>query len=72
MLGGRKVEDTKVEAKRKKKVQVYCSSLFLQKNELRTITNLRTVLNSVMWYPERLEWLDLSYNYLERIDPEIL
>lgn len=25
-----------------------------------------------MWYPERLEWLDISYNYLERIDPEIL
>ncbi len=25
-----------------------------------------------MWFPERLEWLDLSYNYLEKIDKEIL
>lgn len=25
-----------------------------------------------MWYPERLEWLDLSYNYLETIDHELL
>ena len=72
MLGGRKAEDTKVEAKRKKKVTVYCTSLFLQNNELRTVTNLRPILNFVMWYPERLEWLDLSYNYLERVDPEIL
>jgi Leucine-rich repeat (LRR) protein len=25
-----------------------------------------------MWNPERLEWLDLSYNYMEKVDPEIL
>ena len=25
-----------------------------------------------MWNPQNLEWLDLSYNYLERIEPEIL
>ena len=61
-----------MEAKRKKNVHVYCTSLFLQNNELRTVTNLRHTLNFVMWYPERLEWLDLSYNYLERIDPELL
>ena len=25
-----------------------------------------------MWEPSRLEWLDLSYNYLVKIEPEIL
>lgn len=25
-----------------------------------------------MWNPEKLEWLDLSYNYLETIEPEVL
>lgn len=25
-----------------------------------------------MWNPEKLEWLDLSYNYFEHIEPEIL
>jgi Leucine-rich repeat (LRR) protein len=71
-LGGRKAEDTKVEAKRKKKVNVYCTSIFLNNNEIRTISSLRSILDFVMWNPERLEWLDLSYNYLERIEPEIL
>lgn len=25
-----------------------------------------------MWEPSKLEWLDLSYNYLENIESEIL
>ena len=65
-------EDQKVEAKRKKKVQIYCTSLFLNNNEIRSVVGLRSILDFVMWNPQRLEWLDLSYNYLERIEPEIL
>jgi Leucine-rich repeat (LRR) protein len=71
-LLGRKNEDQKVEAKRKKIVSVFCTSIFLNNNEIRTIVGLRTVLDSVMWEPSRLEWLDLSYNYLEKIEPECL
>jgi Leucine-rich repeat (LRR) protein len=33
---------------------------------------LRSILDVVMFNPARLEWLDLSYNYLEKIEPEIL
>lgn len=69
---GRKNEDTKVEAKRKKMVNVICTSIFLNNNELRTVIGLRSILDSVMWEPSRLEWLDLSYNYLQKIEPEIL
>lgn len=69
---GRKNEDTKVEAKRKKQVNVFCTSLFLNNNEIRTVLNLRPILDIVMWNPQNLEWLDLSYNYLEKIEPEIL
>jgi Leucine-rich repeat (LRR) protein len=69
---GRKNEDTKVEAKRKKMVHVYCTSIFLNNNEIRTIIGLRNVLESVMWEPFRLEWLDLSYNFLVKIEPELL
>jgi len=61
-----------VEAKRKKLVNVYCTSIFLNNNELRTAMGLRNILDSVMWEPSKLEWLDLSYNYLQRIEPEIL
>jgi Leucine-rich repeat (LRR) protein len=70
---GRKNEDTKIEAKRKKQVNVVCTSIFLNNNELRTIVNLRSTLDYVMIYnPVNLEWLDLSYNYLETIEPELL
>lgn len=69
---GRKNEDTKVEAKRKKQVNIVCTSLFLNNNELRTVVNLRSTLDVVMFSPNNLEWLDLSYNYLEKIEPEIL
>ncbi|CDW82522.1 leucine-rich repeat-containing protein 51-like [Stylonychia lemnae] len=69
---GRKNEDTKVEAKRKKLVNVQCTSIFLNNNEIRTVMGLRSILDSVMWEPSRLEWLDLSYNFLEKIEIEIL
>ena len=49
-----------------------CTSLFLNNNEIRTVENLRPVLDIVMFNPQNLEWLDLSYNYLEKIEPEIL
>ena len=71
-MGGRKAEDAKVEAKKKKKVRVICTSLFLNNNELRTIYGLRSILDSVMYSPDKLEWLDISYNYLERIEDEVL
>ena len=71
-LLGRKNEDTKVEAKRKKLVHVFCTSIFLNNNEIRSVFGLKSVLDSVMWEPSKLEWLDLSYNYLVKIEPEIL
>ena len=61
-----------MEAKRKKKVNVYCTSVFLNNNELRGLNGLGSILSIVMWHPERLEWLDLSYNYFEKIDNELL
>lgn len=72
--GGRKNEDGsgKSESKRKKQVHTVCTALFLNNNEVRTIRGLRDILNYVMFQPENLEWLDLSYNYLEKIEDEVL
>jgi Leucine-rich repeat (LRR) protein len=53
-------------------VSVYCTSIFLNNNEIRSVLGLRSILDSVMWEPSKLEWLDISYNYLERIEMEIL
>ena len=49
-----------------------CTSLFLNNNEVRSIKGLRDILNFVVWQPDQLEWLDLSYNYLANIEKEIL
>lgn len=69
---GRKAEDTKVEATRKMVIHKKTTTLFLQNNELRSLTGLSTVLVDVMWDSRNLLWLDISYNYLEQIDTELM
>ena len=73
-MGGRKSDDVngKTENKRKKEVKVVCTALFLNNNEIRTLKYLPDTLKYVMYRPENLEWLDLSYNYLQTIDRELL
>jgi Leucine-rich repeat (LRR) protein len=44
----------------------------LQKNEFRTIVGLGNILKDVMWNSPNLLWIDLSYNYLESIESEIV
>ncbi len=46
--------------------------MFLHKNKFRTIVGLGTILKDVMWNSNRLLWVDLSYNYLEHIEEEII
>jgi hypothetical protein len=46
--------------------------LFLQNNELRSIKGMYIILQDVMWNHTNLIWIDLSYNYLESIEDEIL
>lgn len=71
-MGGRKAEETKTETKKKIFVQKRTQALFLQNNEIRTIVSLPQVLTDVMYFPENLQWLDLSYNYLESIEADLL
>lgn len=72
---GRKTEEGPgkgTENASKKAVHTVCTSLFLNNNEIRTIKGLRDILNYVVWQPQNLEWIDLSYNYLQNIDKELL
>ena len=49
------------------------NALLLNNNELRDIKGLfDTLYESVLYAPDRLEWINLSYNYLIKIDDEIL
>lgn len=47
------------------------TALFLNNNEIRSIKGLRDILNFVVWQPDQIQWLDLSYNYLATIEREI-
>ena len=69
---GRKTEDAKVDQTKKMKIRKQTTALFLQNNELRSLEGLSKVLVDVMWDSTNLLWLDLSYNYLEHIDEELL
>lgn len=71
-IGGRKQEDGGEEASRKKEVTVHVNGVLLNNNCLRDIIGLHDVLsNYVLYEPDRLQWLNLSYNYLVTIDDEI-
>lgn len=71
---GQKVDgDTKNNENQKKfVVQKQTTSLFLYKNEFRTLVGLSNVLEDVMWNHQQLQWIDLSYNYLETIEEELI
>ena len=71
-MGGRKVEETKTETKKKIVVKKQTTTLFLQNNHLRTVADLPRVLVDVMYNSHNLIWLDLSYNYLETIENDLL
>lgn len=70
-IGGRKTEEQKAETSKKMVVNKVTQSLFLQNNQLRTIDTLYETLKDVMFRPECLVWLDLSYNYLTHIEDEL-
>jgi len=65
-MGGRKQEDGKEEAARKKKIDFVVDSLLLNTNQIRDIKGLASVLTFVLPHgdPSKLLWLNLSYNYL--------
>lgn len=70
-MGGRKTEEQKAETSKKMVVNKVTQALFLQNNQLRTIDTLYDTLKDVMYQPDRLVWLDLSYNYLTHIEDEL-
>lgn len=73
MMGSKRPEDGKEEAKRKKEINYVVNALLLNNNEIRELTGFKETLSLyVLHEPDRLQWLNLSYNYLVKIDPEIL
>ena len=72
--GGRKIEDGKVEEKRKKQIEYHVDSLLLNNNKIRSIVGLYDTMKLVLTHsiPEKLLWINLSFNYLTKIEMEIL
>ena len=72
LMGGRKPEDGKEEQKKKKEIVYSVNSLLLNNNEIRELSGLYDVLReSVLYEPEKLQWLNLSYNHLVKLDPDL-
>jgi Leucine-rich repeat (LRR) protein len=72
MGGPRKAEDGKEEKVNKKKVELYTNAVMLNNNEIRDLKGLYDTLNvSVLYNINYLQWINLSYNYLVTLDPEI-
>jgi Leucine-rich repeat (LRR) protein len=71
-MNEQKQEDAKVGEQKKFLVNKTTTSLFLQQNQFRTVIGLSTILKDVMWNANRLLWIDLSYNYLEKIEDELV
>jgi Leucine-rich repeat (LRR) protein len=69
---GTQGEETKKEGARKKSVKKVWRTLMLNNNEIRSINSLLPTLEVVMNFPSKLKWLDLSFNYLTKIESEIL
>lgn len=72
VMGGRKQEEGDEETARKKEVVLHVNALLLNNNYLRDLKDLHSTLcEYVLYEPRRLQWLNLSYNYLVKIDAEI-
>jgi len=71
-LMGRKTEDSKVETQKKQKIATQTQMVFLQNNEFRELTGLKSMLTDIMYDVSNILWLDLSYNYLVTIEDELM
>ena len=49
------------------------NAILLNNNYLRDLKDLHvTLVRDVLEAPDRLQWINLSYNYLDKIDEELL
>lgn len=47
-------------------------AVWINNNKLTNVANLDVFLNSILEYPGKLAWLDLSFNYITHLDPILL
>ena len=72
LMGSRKLEDGKEETQRKKEIDYVVNSLLLNNNEIRDLKGIYDTLKDYVLYAiDKLQWLNLSYNYLIKIDEDI-
>ena len=71
-MGARKAEDGKEETQRKKEVDYVVNSILLNNNEIRDLRGIYDTLKDyVLLDVSKLQWLNLSYNYLVKIDEDL-
>lgn len=61
-------EELDKQKKKAIKVTLECKSLMLCYNKLRELKNFEPIISYVMPNHKSLQWLDLSHNYLQKLD----
>ena len=70
-INGKK--DLEMNKKSKKiKIELQCTSLLLCHNTLSSIRDFKPIIDSIMFNPEHLRWIDLSHNNLETLDYDFI
>jgi len=68
----KKILEDSDKANRKKHVILLTTSFLLGYNQIRDITSIKSVIDSVMFDAfKNLQWLDLQHNYLTTLSPEL-
>ena len=66
-IGGKGMEENKLIQTKQAKVNLLCNSIFLSYNELRDLYDFKNIIEKTMYQSDRLSWIDISHNYLQKI-----
>jgi len=69
-LGGKNIDDNKVNQTKQAKINLICASIVLSYNEIRDLFDFKKIIDSVMYHSDKLSWIDLSHNHLTSITEE--
>lgn len=69
-LGGKNLDDGKVNQTKQAKINLICAAIVISYNEIRELLDFKRVIDQVMYHTDKLSWIDLSHNHLTHISDE--
>lgn len=69
-ITGKVIDENKVLQTKQAKINLVTTGLLISYNEIRDLLNLKKIVDTVMYNPDKLSWIDVSHNYLQNITKE--